>query len=144
MSEPMDRRCTAITEAGARCKAWAMKGKKFCAFHEPEGYEERERRRALAVSRSKRKDLVKEQTIIDVMKSDRWKDRFGDFKTWKAWIAFLESLYGLPFSEGSWEIYRRCTGRSLPPKGQFEEIYAMVGRGGGKSFISALIATYFP
>jgi Phage Terminase len=39
-------------------------------------------------------------------------------------------------------IYRQCTGRTQPPVKQPSEIYTIVGRRGGKSFISSLTAVF--
>lgn len=39
-------------------------------------------------------------------------------------------------------IYRQCTGRTEPPTKQPSEIYTIVGRRGGKSFISSLTAVF--
>jgi hypothetical protein len=57
-------------------------------------------------------------------------------------MAFLEALYGLPFSEGSQEIYEKYTERKITPSGGFKEAYAICGARGGKSYVSALIACY--
>jgi hypothetical protein len=82
-------------------------------------------------------------TIIDAIESKRlFRPLFRDLDTWKAWRSFLEALYGLPFSEGSREIFKECTGRESAPDSGFKEAYAIVGARGGKSFISALIACY--
>jgi hypothetical protein len=39
-------------------------------------------------------------------------------------------------------IFRQCTGRTEAPKSAPNEVYTIVGRPGGKSFISALTAVY--
>ena len=39
-------------------------------------------------------------------------------------------------------VYRRCTGRTQTPAKQPSEIFTIVGRRGGKSFISSLTAVY--
>ena len=44
--------------------------------------------------------------------------------------------------ENELAIYRQCTGRSEPPAKQPSEIYTIVGRRGGKSFISSLTACF--
>jgi len=81
-------------------------------------------------------------SITKAITSDKWSSHFKDLGTWKGWIAFLETVFGLPFSEGSQEIVENCTERRDLSGKSFREAYAMVGRGGGKSFISALIASY--
>jgi hypothetical protein len=44
--------------------------------------------------------------------------------------------------ENDLAIYRQCTGREQAPTVAPNEVYTIVGRGGGKSFISALTAGY--
>jgi hypothetical protein len=39
-------------------------------------------------------------------------------------------------------IYRQCTGRTDPPNTEPSEAYTIVGRRGGKSFISALTGVF--
>jgi hypothetical protein len=58
--------------------------------------------------------------------------------TWSAWLAFLGALYGLP-RDGE---VRRHTGRSVAPSDAAREAWVVVGRRGGKSRISALVAVY--
>jgi hypothetical protein len=62
--------------------------------------------------------------------------------TWQAWIAFLSALFALPMSEGQQEIFRKHTGRSIPQPGPAREGWLVVGRRGGKSLISALVAVF--
>jgi phage terminase large subunit-like protein len=45
-------------------------------------------------------------------------------------------------TEGELVIYQGCTGRTQPPATEPSEIYTVVGRRGGKSFISSLTAVY--
>ena len=44
--------------------------------------------------------------------------------------------------ENELAIYQNCTGRTQPPGKQPSEIYTIVGRRGGKSFISSLTAVF--
>ncbi len=67
---------------------------------------------------------------------------FKDMSTWTAWRAFLKSIYAIPFTDQEYEIYKKCTGRSKPPDQKFKEVYAIVGRKGGKSFCTSLISVY--
>ena len=68
----------------------------------------------------------------------RWFER-GD---WSAWFSFLAAIFGLPMDDDQRAIYQRCTGRTEPPSDESNETYLITGRRGGKSFITALIATY--
>ncbi len=67
---------------------------------------------------------------------------FNDLSTWSAWITALKAIFGLPMSSEELALYRQCTGRQNPPQRPFKEIYLIVGRRGGKSFITALIAVF--
>src|SRR4030095_6098068 len=63
-------------------------------------------------------------------------------QTWASWITWLKSVFALPMDENELSIYRQCTGRTQPPTKQPSEIYTVVGRRGGKSFISSLTAVF--
>jgi hypothetical protein len=67
---------------------------------------------------------------------------FKDLSTWQAWIAVLKAIFALPMDDGERSLYQRCTGREKSPQKPFKEIYLIVGRRGGKSFISAVIAVF--
>lgn len=89
---------------------------------------------------------IKTPSIVDAI---RHRDLFGSlpaFKsldTWTAWLAWLKSIFALPMmDESELRIYRQCTGRNEPPTTQPLEVYTIVGRRGGKSFVSALVAVY--
>jgi len=66
-----------------------------------------------------------------------------DLSSWQAWRVFLKALYGIPF-EGEEEslLFQLGTLRETPSAGAYHEAYAIVGRRGGKSRISSLIAAY--
>ena len=67
---------------------------------------------------------------------------FKDQSTWASWKAALKAIFGLPLSNGELKIFRKFTGRKKQPENPFKETFLIVGRRGGKSFISALIAVY--
>lgn len=62
--------------------------------------------------------------------------------TWSAWKAALKAIFALPMTAEELEIYHKFTGRKRPPSQPFKEIFLGIGRRGGKSFISAIIAVY--
>ena len=66
----------------------------------------------------------------------------GDAESWAAWKAFLSAFFGLPLSDSQLALYRQCTGRETPPATPFQTAYLICGRGAGKSFVLALVATY--
>jgi len=62
--------------------------------------------------------------------------------TWQPWITFLSALFALPMSEADAEIFRKHTGRTVMQSRQAREGWLVVGRRGGKSLISALVAVF--
>jgi hypothetical protein len=83
--------------------------------------------------------------IIDAIKD---KDAFGSLPafsslvTWVGWLAWLKAVFALPMDESELTIYQQSTGRTQAPVKQPSEIYTIVGRRGGKSFISSLTAVF--
>ncbi len=61
---------------------------------------------------------------------------------WQAWFAFLQSVFGQPLLPNEQKIYEACTGRKIPLTKPVREAWLVVGRRGGKSMITSLIATY--
>ncbi len=70
------------------------------------------------------------------------------FKGWlhgfdmTAWRVFHKSVFGLPMTSSEAEIFRACTGRQLLPGRRSLEVFAPVGRRGGKSANAALLAVF--
>ena len=67
---------------------------------------------------------------------------FPDAESWRAWRAFLASVYGPPMTVDQAAIFRRHTGRQTPPAGPAREVWCIAGRRAGKSRIAALLAVY--
>ena len=63
---------------------------------------------------------------------------FGD-ESWAAWRALLAGFDGLPLSESEAAIFRELTQRE-PPTEPLDEFWPVVGRRGGKSITSGLLA----
>jgi hypothetical protein len=82
-------------------------------------------------------DIIK--AIFD---SNLFRPIFKTLETWRAWLVCLKAIFALPFTEEELALYRQCTGRENPPKSPFKEIYLIIGRRGGKSFIAAVIAVF--
>jgi len=81
--------------------------------------------------------------IIEAIESRRvFGPLFKHPGTWANWLVCLKSIFALPMAPGELEVYGRFTGRTSSPAGPFREAFLIVGRRGGKSFISALIAVY--
>lgn len=63
---------------------------------------------------------------------------FGD-ESWAAWLALLAGFDGLPLSDVEAEVFRTLTDRD-PPETPLDELWLVIGRRGGKSITSALLA----
>jgi len=83
---------------------------------------------------------------MNIIKAFEDKKLFGsmvkDQSSWANWKVALKAIFSLPMSKKESQIYREFTGRKKPPVSQSKEIYAVIGRRGGKSFISAVVACY--
>jgi phage terminase large subunit-like protein len=69
----------------------------------------------------------------------RW---FRDPQTWRSWLVFLRSLFGLSISEGERTLFRQCTGREAAAAGGYREAWLICGRRAGKSIVLALVAVF--
>jgi len=89
---------------------------------------------------------VKHQpTIIDAIKNPKLfgsLPRFKKLDTWTSWLVVLKVIFGLPMTADELSVFQRHTGRSSPPSGGSKETYLIIGRRGGKSFISALVTCF--
>ena len=85
---------------------------------------------------------------MNIVKAIRSKKVFGalpmfrDLSTWTNWLICLKAIFGLPLSGDELEVYQKFTGRKSAPSEPFKEVFLIIGRRGGKSFISALIAVF--
>jgi hypothetical protein len=88
---------------------------------------------------------TKPTTIIDAIRHKQLLGSLPAFQsldTWVGWLAWLKAVFALPMDDSERAIYRQCTGRAQAPTKQPSEIYTIVGRRGGKSFISSLTAVF--
>lgn len=67
---------------------------------------------------------------------------FKDPRTWASWFVFLKAVFGLKMERGELATWRKCTSRHNPSGQPFKEVFCIVGRRGGKSFTSSLLAVY--
>src|SRR5262245_41057275 len=67
---------------------------------------------------------------------------FASLETWKSWIVLLKVIFCLPLDDDEVGLFRKCTGRTIPPKKILRELYLIVGRRGGKSWIVSIIAIF--
>src|SRR5262249_3415766 len=68
--------------------------------------------------------------------------RFRKLDTWARGLVVLKAISDLPMTGDDPAIFPRHTGRMLPPADGSKETYLIIGRRGGKSFISALITCF--
>jgi Phage Terminase len=88
---------------------------------------------------------MKRPTIIQAIESKRVfgsLPRFRSLDTWASWLVVLKAIFGLPMTPGDLVVFHTHTGRASPPLGGAKETYLIIGRRGGKSFISALITCF--
>jgi len=82
-------------------------------------------------------------TIVEAIHdANLFRPLFRDLSTWRNWLTCLKAIFGLPMDAGEIALFEQCTGRQSPPQAPFREVFLVVGRRGGKSFTSALIAAY--
>lgn len=62
--------------------------------------------------------------------------------TWRAWFAFLKSTFALEPTPGDLAVYRDCTARTEWPSSPASEAWVIAGRRSGKSYVTALLATF--
>ncbi len=89
--------------------------------------------------------MKRKPSIIEAIKNPKLfgsLPRFKKLETWTNWIVVLKTIFGLPMTTEDLVIFNRHTGRITPPEGGSKETYLIIGRRGGKSFISALITCF--
>ncbi|MCJ7588872.1 MAG: hypothetical protein MUQ00_13365 [Candidatus Aminicenantes bacterium] len=82
-------------------------------------------------------------SIIDVIEDEAlFGPLFKKQETWAHWKIFLRGLFGLGMEPEEQRFFTECTGRAVVPSQQSSEAFCIAGRRSGKSFISAVIASY--
>ena len=66
----------------------------------------------------------------------------GDRGPWKTWLAVLRAAFGLPLDEAEGVSFHAVAGDRVPPSRRVRELWAVVGRRGGKSRMAAALAVY--
>jgi hypothetical protein len=67
----------------------------------------------------------------------------GDPASWQTWLAVLRAAFGLPLDAEQTNIFSSVAGGRTPPTQRVRELWAVIGRRGGKSRIAAALAVYF-
>jgi len=81
--------------------------------------------------------------IIDALRrKEIFRPLFKDLATWHAWEVYLRGLFGLELeSAADKKLWKACTGQAKPA-GKVRESFVICGRRSGKSYLSAVIASF--
>jgi hypothetical protein len=66
----------------------------------------------------------------------------GDTSTWATWVAVLKASFGITLNIEERLLFASVAGDREPPTERLQELWTIVGRGGGKSRVSAATAIY--
>jgi hypothetical protein len=66
----------------------------------------------------------------------------GSIDTWRTWLAVLRAAFGLALDDAERAVFAQVAGNRAPPNKRVRELWAVIGRRGGKSRCAALIACY--
>lgn len=66
----------------------------------------------------------------------------GNIDPWRQWIAVLKGAFGLELNRTERRAFEKVAGSRAPPSKRVAELWAIVGRRGGKSRMAAAVATY--
>jgi hypothetical protein len=66
----------------------------------------------------------------------------GDLATWQTWRVALKAAFALPLTPAERKIFTAIAGDRGLPKRRVRELWCLVGRGGGKSRMAAVIGDY--
>jgi hypothetical protein len=83
------------------------------------------------------------KTILDV-----WNDKalfgqlFKNSSSWHSWEVYLQALFGLGIEAMDRDFFKLATGLDEAPTSKASESYVICGRRSGKSYTTALLASY--
>jgi hypothetical protein len=101
---------------------------------------------ALVVKAEAIQTMIVAGQAVDTDEAVRDPDIFGrwfkDASTWSNWFVFLKATFGIPLDDDELAAFRKFTERTAPAVDGYREATLVVGRGGGKSLILALIAAF--
>ena len=82
--------------------------------------------------------------IVDALhRKEIFRPLFKDPATWHAWEVYLRALFGLGIDDAKdRKLFRECTGLAKPPAKASREAWLVAGRRSGKSYMSAIIASF--
>jgi len=80
--------------------------------------------------------------VIDAMEDPRLFGEQFSGESWATWKVFLKGVFALPMTAEELEVFKRYTGNREPPEKPVGECWAICGRRGGKTIVSALVASF--
>ena len=66
----------------------------------------------------------------------------GSIESWSTWLTVLKAAFGIKLNRSERRVFASVAGSRKPPQQRVQELWAIAGRGSGKSRISAAIAVY--
>ncbi len=67
---------------------------------------------------------------------------FGNPHSWETWLAVLKAAFGLRLTPDQQQLFASVAGNRAPPTKRVRELWAIIGRRGGKSRMAAALAVY--
>lgn len=68
----------------------------------------------------------------------------GEPETWATWLVTLKAAFGIELNRDERQTFTSVAGSREPPAKRLNELWAIAGRGSGKSRVSAAIAIFLP
>ena len=82
-------------------------------------------------------------TIIDAINDPNlFRPLFRNISSWANWRILLKGIFCLEMDRRERRVFKKFTGGRKAPTKEAKEVYLIVGRRGGKSFMVSLIAVY--
>jgi hypothetical protein len=66
----------------------------------------------------------------------------GDPATWATWLVTLKAAFGIALTDDERRAFESIAGSRQPPSRKVQQLWAILGRGSGKSRMAAAIAVY--
>ena len=66
----------------------------------------------------------------------------GDAATWQTWRVVLKATFGIKLNRDEARVFAAVAGSRSPPAQRVRELWAIIGRRGGKSRVAAALAVY--
>ena len=98
-----------------------------------------------SAAKSKKTSLVASKPALNIVSAMTDPALFGPYfpgDTWSGWHAILKAAFALPMSESEIEFFKSVAGDREPPAQRVRELFAIVGRRGGKDSVASAIAAF--